>query len=291
MIVSFRRRSIILGGVYRSRVQPRLLKSSRLNSVVRRMPRLIDEVGNTYGRLTVLGRAEDHVFRNGKRAPRWNCVCECGARTTVIGQNLRMGHVTSCGCLAREATAARSRTHGRAGSPEHRVWKGMKARCLNPSDRQYEDYGGRGITVCGRWRDSFPAFFDDMGPRPSPEHTLDRGDVNGPYDPDNCRWATTSEQNCNKRNTRRLGDRPLIEAAEAAGLHPSTVRSRLSRGWSAAEAISGRPISPREAARRAGQPRYSTGEPCARGHISERATSSGDCLACRRALRQRSTAQ
>ncbi len=90
-------------------------------------------------------------------------------------------------------------THGMHGTPEYRSWQGAKQRCLNPSDDHYANYGGRGIQICERWRDSFLSFYEDMGPRPSILHSIDRIDVNGNYEPSNCRWATASEQQRNKR--------------------------------------------------------------------------------------------
>jgi hypothetical protein len=95
------------------------------------------------------------------------------------------------------------KTHGMHNTPEYRTWTGMKERCYNPSADSYKNYGGRGITVCDRWRDDFPAFYADMGPRPSENHSLDRRDTDGNYEPENCRWATRSEQQKNKRPMQR----------------------------------------------------------------------------------------
>lgn len=140
---------------------------------------------------------ELHDSPKGHR--RWLCRCECGGLVVVWGSNLRRGITRSCGCLRREVTGRLRFKHGLHRTPEHIVWAAMRYRCLNPSSSSWKWYGGRGITICDRWRDDFVAFLEDVGPRPSPEHSLDRIDVDGNYEPGNVRWATPSEQQRNKR--------------------------------------------------------------------------------------------
>lgn len=169
--------------------------------------RFIDLTGRRFGRLTVVRRVEDRVTPSGRRIAQWLCYCECGGQCVVQGWNLSRGLTRSCGCYAREQHVKRGQTmnlkHGhnrrKAVSPEYQSWRSMIQRCENPNAYDYARYGGRGITVCERWRSCFENFLADMGPRPSPQHTLDRIDPNRNYEPGNCRWATKAEQSRNVR--------------------------------------------------------------------------------------------
>ena len=155
-----------------------------------------------FGRLRVVAEAP-----NGKKNhARWLCVCDCGKETTVYARGLRKGTTKSCNCLQRELSSiqskARSTTHGHAShsnrSREYNTWSTMKTRCLNKNYPKYNNHGGRGITICDRWRHSFENFLADMGPRPK-NTSIDRIDVNGNYEPGNCRWATPLQQRHNQR--------------------------------------------------------------------------------------------
>lgn len=169
-----------------------------------------------FGRLTVIERGPDSA--NGR--DQWWCVCECKNKVLVKGYDLQRGHNRSCGCLAADKARQRNTRHGQYGTPEYRTWIAMLARCYNPHRVQFPYYGGRGITVCDTWRKDFSQFYADMGPRPSPKHTIERRSNDGIYEPSNCFWGTQTQQVRNRSNTVFViyeGTRmSLPEAAERA---------------------------------------------------------------------------
>lgn len=192
-------------------------------------------VGDTFGRYRVLAKAESDAKHNA----RWLCRCECGVERVVMQQSLTAGRSKSCGCLHREIVANANRTHDGTDTPEYQTWCRMLSRCRNTRDKRFSDYGGRGISVCERWL-CFEAFRDDMGPRPH-RKSLDRIDCNGNYEPHNCRWATASEQQRNRRTTRMIefnGERHDVTTwAEKLGIPVGTLNARLRRGWTVERAL------------------------------------------------------
>lgn len=187
--------------------------------------------GEKFGRLTVTGL----VGRGKRQVLLWRCVCTCGNIRVVCSSNLNKGHHQSCGCLSAELSSARLLKHGLSRTPEYAIWFAMTSRCHNPMNPRYADYGGRGITVCDQWRQSFETFYRDMGSRPSAKHEIDRKNNDNGYEPSNCHWTTRSE---NRRNTRRnrlltfAGETLSVAGwAERMGIRPQTLANRLRRGW------------------------------------------------------------
>lgn len=205
---------------------------------------LIDLTGQKFERLTVLHRAPN---RKNSTSARWVCQCICGTISLVDAGDLRRpeGGVKSCGCLqreiAKETRAAASTKHGMAFSPEYRIWAGIKRRCLDPNMANYAYYGGRGITICDEWKDSFEQFYEDMGPRPSPKHSIEREKNELGYFKENCFWATLTEQARNRRNNHMITineeTRCLAEWLEIYHLCASTFHRRRKQGMSEEHAI------------------------------------------------------
>jgi hypothetical protein len=159
------------------------------------MGKVINLAGRRFGRLVAISHSGKDIRNNAV----WLCVCDCGKEIVVNGSHLRTGNTRSCGCFQSDMSAQRLRTHGMKGTPEYNTWRAMMKRCNNPNDKAYKYYGGRGINVCERWR-RFENFISDMGKRPTIDHSLDRIDNDGNYEPTNCKWATPKEQALNRRN-------------------------------------------------------------------------------------------
>lgn len=199
--------------------------------------------GRRFGRWTVLRRAG----RSAANKALWACRCSCGNAAQIPSGNLLDGRTRSCGCLGRALTAARLTTHDATGTPEYRIWQAMHTRCRNPRRRDAARYVGRGIAVCARWcgPNGFKNFFADVGPRPSPRHSLDRIDNDGGYAPDNCQWATPREQANNTRRNHKLTrygvTLTLAQWAERVGLSPHAITQRLRRSGNDAVEILGPP--------------------------------------------------
>lgn len=205
------------------------------------MGSLIDLTGQRFGRLLVLERAEDR--REGTK-PRvmWHCLCDCGNKTIVSGASLRTGHTLSCGCKIRK--------HGYSHKERlYETWKNMRRRCNDPANKRYEQYGGRGIKVCSEWDEYLPFRSWAMSSGYSEELTIDRIDVDGDYCPENCRWATLTEQMNNMTTNRNImynGEtRTMSEWAREFGITYGAMNHRIQRGWSM-ERIQNTPLRTRK---------------------------------------------
>lgn len=194
-------------------------------------------IGNKYGRLTVV---EYLGVINGNS--KVLCRCECGNERSVRVAELKNGHTKSCGCFQKEVASTRIKRHGEAKTRLYRIWTKIKDRCYNERNDRYESYGGRNITVCDEWRNNYESFRNwALNNGYKDGLSIDRIDVNGNYEPSNCRWATVAEQNRNKRNNHYLTYKgetlPIVGWAERTGIKPSTLYARLDYGWDVGRAI------------------------------------------------------
>lgn len=196
--------------------------------------RFIDLSGQSFGCLRVIDRAPN---KGGRTA--WNCECRCGKNFVVMSCNVKKGH--SCGCHRDSVNRKRLTTHGKRHTPEYKVWCDLIERCENPNNPRYRNYGDRGIKVSERWRESFQNFYEDMGPRPSAKHSIDRIDNDQDYKPDNCRWATNKQQSRNRTDSRLLTangrTQNLKDWANELGCSHATIIARINRGWSVERAV------------------------------------------------------
>jgi len=211
-------------------------------------PRILIEPLSRFGRLVYLA---EKPSRSNRRRGLFRC--DCGQEIEIATHDVRSGHTRSCGCLHTDVLRT-PKTHGATtiavtggaarsgGTAEYRAWRAMKERCHRRTAVNFRNYGGRGIRVCERWETSFSTFLSDLGPKPSPRHSLDRfPDNDGNYEPGNVRWATWKEQCRNKRTNTTVecrGARRLIcEWAEISGVPEESISARLRKGWAVADAI------------------------------------------------------
>lgn len=202
-----------------------------------------DITGQVINQRLVLGFAG---HRNAHRY--WHTQCQlCGRVAKVEGGSVKL---SSCRCLSVEKTVKRSRTHGMSKSPLYAVWRTMVDRCHNPNQKSYPSYGGRGIKVCLRWQESFENFYEDMGERPSDDHSIDRKDNDGDYTPENCKWATRKEQTAHTRNSKLLTYKGRTQSMAAwcaeLDLNYGLIESRMLKGWDVDEAFEFPPMKPHQ---------------------------------------------
>ena len=198
------------------------------------MSKLIDLTGQKFGRLTVIKRVKN---QNKTRSAYWLCQCECGNTTVVSSPNLKNKHAMSCGCLQQESRLTHSIKHGLSKTRLYKIYLGMKKRCYNKKYFQFQHYGGRGIKICDEWLDNFMNFYNwAMTNGYTDELTIDRIDVNGNYEPSNCRWVTPHQQSNNTRTNRLITynnkTHTMAEWAKITGLTYSAIQHRLDRNWS-----------------------------------------------------------
>lgn len=187
-------------------------------------------------RATLVGRRFTKLVVVGVQGAYATCACDCGNEVRIWKANLYRDNTRSCGCIKKTADGM-----SRLFPVEYQAWSGMIERCSDQSFKQWRDYGGRGITVCEEWKNSFAQFLADMGPRPAPKMSLDRRNTNGNYEPTNCRWATSIEQMRNTRRNRFITINGKTQTFSAwikeVGINPSTFYKRLRRGVSPGQAL------------------------------------------------------
>lgn len=197
--------------------------------------------GQKFGYWTVVER-RDKIRNNGKHRGAWLCRCDCGTEMAIDQNNLLSGKSRSCGCLRKELQSDRQMTHGESGTRLYNIWCAIKRRCYNRNTKEYPRYGGRGISMCEEWRNSYESFMQwafDNGYNQG--LTIDRIDNDGDYSADNCRFVTMQEQ-CNNRSSNRLytynGEtHNVTEWSNIVGVSAKTIFSRLYNGWSFERAI------------------------------------------------------
>ena len=200
-------------------------------------------IGERFGRLTVLRLVETPADYRGNDTRFVECICDCGTLKNLSLAAIK-GATTSCGCAHHEMLVKRNTSHGMTKSKMYGVWASMINRCHNKRVKCYPNYGGRGVSVCDRWKQSFESFYQDVGDAPEGK-SLDRVDNDGPYSPENVRWATQQQQAENSRKAVKVGAFGKTQSprkwSEEFGVPASVIRGRLKTGWSPEDAVSKKP--------------------------------------------------
>lgn len=205
--------------------------------------RTLNLAGQVFGRLTVVSLSADRGD-TGRRTY-WNCQCQCGTVKSIRSDILKRGTTVSCGCYNVEQVKRTHTKHAMCGTPEYNAWVNMRSRCYNKKSRHYKNYGGRGITVCDEWRESFEAFFAEVGLRPSPDHEIDREENDKDYVPGNVQWSLRVDNQKNRRCSKNwIVDGKVFETARDAameyGVHPTTINA-----WCDGQVVKGRFYPPK----------------------------------------------
>lgn len=201
------------------------------------MGKCIDMTGQKFGRLTVICRTENYITPKGTKFSQWICKCECGNTCIARVNDLKFGRIKSCGCLHKELAKQRRTKHSLSGTKLYMIWKSMKQRCSNQNNKDYPNYGERGIKVCDEWSRDFQAFYDWSTQNGYIEGlSIDRIDTNGNYEPVNCRWITIKQQANNLRKNINITfngtTHTLSEWSDITGIKYKTLMQRYVNGWS-----------------------------------------------------------
>lgn len=211
--------------------------------------RATDLTNMDFGMLHVVRRAPNHITPNGSKKVVWECICNNCGKTGVMmySEHLLKQGMVSCGCMKSKRMSETMTTHGKAHTRLYNIWCAIKRRCYNPSDVRYDSYGGRGITVCDEWKDSYENFqewalsngYDENAPRG--QCTIERKNVDEGYSPENCVWATMKEQMNNMRINHIVTidgvSRTISQWADVVGINKSLIYGRISKGWSEYDAV------------------------------------------------------
>ena len=194
------------------------------------MPKPLELIGKKFGRLKVLKKVDN--IKNGQTY--WLCKCDCGENKIVRGTHLKLGKIRSCGCLLQETASKNFSIHKLSTTRLYYIYNGMKGRCYNVNNIEYKNYGGRGIRVCEEWKNDFMSFYNWAITNGYKEDlTIDRIDVNGNYEPNNCRWATRKEQSNNTRRCIFITYNKITHTIEEWGrifkINSETIRKRLKK--------------------------------------------------------------